>query len=68
MIHSITDASEDPCRVQVFQEYDGTEFPTAFFHIHFWKHKENGAPKKRKLIEFTMQSPNRIIISKEQIL
>ena len=28
-----------------------------FFHIYFWKHKENGAPQNRKLIEFTTQSP-----------
>ena len=39
-----------------------------FFHIPFQKHKENGPPQNRKLMEFTMQSPNGTIISKEQIL
>ena len=63
-----TNASDDACRVQLSQEHDGTEFPIAFVHIHFWKHKENEAPQNRKLMEFTTQSPNGIIISKEQIL
>ena len=39
-----------------------------FFCIPFWKHKENGAPQNKKLMEFTMQLPNGIIISREQIL
>ena len=33
-----------------------------FFHTPSQKHKESGAPQNRKLIEFTMPSPNRIII------
>ena len=39
-----------------------------FFPIPFWKHKENGAPWNKKLMEYTIQLPNGIIISREQVL
>ena len=39
-----------------------------FFHLPFWKHKENGAPWSKKLMEFIMPLPNVIIISREQTL
>ena len=63
-----TNTSDDTCRTQLSQEHDGTEFPIAFLSDTFSEHKENGAPQNKKLMEFTMQLPNGIIISKEQIL
>ena len=49
-----TDASDDACGAQLSQGHDGTEFPIAFFHIPFQKHKENGAPWNKKLMELSM--------------
>ena len=62
-----TDASDDAYRAQLSQEHDGTEFPIAFLSHTFWKHKENGAPQNKKLMEFILPLPNRIIISRELI-
>ena len=50
-----TDASDDTCGAQLFQEYDGTGFPIAFYHILFPKHNANGALLSRKPLVYTMQ-------------
>ena len=39
-----------------------------FFHIPFQRHKENGAPQNKKLMEFIMPLPNGIVICREQTL
>ena len=39
-----------------------------FFHIPYWKCKENGAPQNKKLMESIMPLPNGAIIFREQIL
>ena len=43
-----TDASDDACRVQSSQEYDGQELPVTF-HTPSQKLNENGAPQAGQL-------------------
>ena len=60
-----TDVSDNACGAQLSQENDGTEFPIAFYHTLSWTSKGNGAPENKKLTEYTMQSQNGTITSKE---
>ena len=61
-----TDASDDACGAQIFQEHNGTEFPIAFL-LHTFLETQRKWSINRKLTEFIMPLPNGIIISRELI-
>ena len=56
-----TDASNDTCGAQLFQEHDGKNSQQLSFHTHSLTLNINGAPQNKKPMMYIMQSPNRII-------
>ena len=53
-----TDTSNDTCRAQLSQEHNGTEFPVAFLSHTFMETQCNGVPLNKRLLAYTMPSPN----------
>ena len=48
------------CEAQLSQEHNGTEFPVAFLSHTFMESHGNGAPQNKRLLAYTMPSPNGI--------
>ena len=46
-----TDASDDACRAQLTQGYDGMGFPIAFLSHTFWIPRESGVPLTKRPME-----------------
>ena len=53
-----TDASDDACRAQLSQEHNGIQFPVAFLSTLSQKPNGNGVPLNKRLLAYTMPSPN----------
>ena len=62
-----TNASNDACGVQLFQEHDGTEFPISFLLHTFLETQRKWSTTEQEAYRVYYALPNGIIISREQI-
>ena len=53
-----TDTSDDTCGAQISQGHNSTEIPVAFLSHTFTETNGNGAQLNKKLMAYTMPSPN----------